>query len=79
MNRAQRRKAGIKKKVPTYTFNQDQLREEIRKGVEQYREGLKEEMGTQAIRVVIFFFFLIIRDKWGFGKKRLKDLSVRAL
>lgn len=73
MNRAQRRKAGIKKKVPTYTFNPDQLRDEIRKGVEQYREGLKEEMGTQAIRVVIFVSLLILRDKWGFGKKRLQD------
>ena len=73
MNRAQRRKAGIKTKVPTYTFNQDQLREEIRKGVEQYREGLKEEMGTQAIRVVIFVSLLILRDKRGFGKKRLQD------
>ena len=72
MNRAQRRKAGIKTRVPTYTFNQDQLREEIRKGVEQYREGLKEEMGTQAIRVVIFVSLLILRDKWGFGKKRLE-------
>lgn len=72
MNRAQRRKAGIKTRVPTYTFNQDQLKKEIRKGVEQYREGLKEEIGTQAIRVVIFASLLIIRDKWGFGKKRLE-------
>lgn len=31
MNRAQRRKAGIKKKVPTYTFNQEQLYAEIKK------------------------------------------------
>lgn len=73
MNRKQRRKAGIKKKVPTYTFNQEQLYDEIKKGVEQYREGLKEEMGTQAIRVVIFMSLLILRDKWGFGKKRLRD------
>lgn len=73
MNRAQRRKAGIKKKVPKYTLNQEQLYAEIKKGVEQYREGLKEEMGTQAIRVVIFVSLLILRDKWGFGKKRLQD------
>lgn len=73
MNRAQRRKAGIKRRVPTYTFNQEQLYAEIKKGVEQYREGLKEEMGTQAIRVVIFASLLILRDKWEFGKKRLQD------
>ena len=30
-------------------------------------------MGTQAIRVVIFVSLLILRDKWGFGKKRLQD------
>ncbi len=41
MNRKQRRKAGIKKKVPTYNLTQEQLYSEIKKGVEEFRQELR--------------------------------------
>ncbi|KXA11286.1 hypothetical protein HMPREF3217_00091, partial [Finegoldia magna] len=40
MNRKERRKAGIKKKVATYTFTQEQLHAEINKRIDKFREEI---------------------------------------
>lgn len=71
MNRKQRRKAGIKTKVPTYNLTQEQLYAEIKKGVEQYREELRAEAVDDALRVLSYVPLMVLRDKFGFGKVRL--------
>ncbi|MDU1409796.1 hypothetical protein [uncultured Finegoldia sp.] len=72
MNRAQRRKAGIKTKVPTYRFTQEQLHAEINKGIDKFREEIKDDVTDKALRVIAYVPLIVLRDKWGFGKKRLE-------
>ncbi|EGS34218.1 hypothetical protein HMPREF9489_0602 [Finegoldia magna SY403409CC001050417] len=72
MNRAQRRKAGIKKKTATYNFTQEQLRAAISEGMEEYKDKIREEVTNQALRVIAYVPLLVLHDKWGFGKKRLE-------
>lgn len=71
MNRKQRRKAGIKTKIPTYNLTQEQLYAEIKKGVKQYREELRAEAVDDALRVLSYVPLMVLRDKFGFGKVRL--------
>lgn len=71
MNRAQRRKAGIKKKTATYNLTQEQLYSEIKKGVEEFREELRAEAVDDALRVLAYVPLMVLRDKFGFGKVRL--------
>lgn len=71
MNRKQRRKAGIKTRVPTYNLTQEQLYAEIKKGVEEYREQLRSEAVDDALRVLSYVPLMVLRDKFGFGKVRL--------
>jgi hypothetical protein len=73
MNRAQRRKAGIKKKVATYTFTQEQLHAEINKGIDKFREEIRDDVTDKALRVIAYVPLIVLHDKWGFGKKRLQD------
>ena len=72
MNRKQRRKAGIKTKTPTYNLTQEQLYSEIKKGVEEFREEIRDDVMDKALRVVAYVPLMVLRDKWGFGKKRLE-------
>lgn len=72
MNRAQRRKAGIKKKTATYNFTQEQLRAAISEGMEEYKDKIREEVTNQALRVIAYVPLIVLHDKWGFGKKRLE-------
>lgn len=72
MNRAQRRKAGIKTKVPTYRFTQEQLHAEINKGIDKFREEIKDDVTDKALRVIAYVPLIVLHDKWGFGKKRLE-------
>ena len=72
MNRKQRRKAGIKTKVPTYRFTQEQLHAEINKGIDKFREEIKDDVTDKALRVIAYVPLIVLRDKWGFGKKRLE-------
>lgn len=72
MNRKQRRKAGIKTKVPTYHFTQEQLHAEINKGIDKFREEIKDDVTDKALRVIAYVPLIVLRDKWGFGKKRLE-------
>lgn len=71
MNRKQRRKAGIKTKVPTYNLTQEQLYCEIKKGVEEFRQELRTEAVDDALRVLAYVPLMVLRDKFGFGKTRL--------
>ena len=72
MNRAQRRKAGIKKKVATYRFTQEQLHDEINKGIDKFREEIRDDVTDKALRVIAYVPLIVLHDKWGFGKKRLE-------
>lgn len=71
MNRKERRKAGIKKKVPTYTFTQEQLHAEINKGIDKFREEIRDDVTDKALRVLAYVPLMVLRDKFGFGKVRL--------
>lgn len=73
MNRKERRKAGIKKKVATYTFTQEQLHAEINKGIDKFREEIRDDVTDKALRVIAYVPLIVLHDKWGFGKKRLQD------
>ena len=73
MNRKERRKAGIKTKVATYTFTQEQLHAEINKGIDKFREEIRDDVTDKALRVIAYVPLIVLRDKWGFGKKRLQD------
>ena len=73
MNRAQRRKAGIKKKTATYNFTQEQLHAEINKGIDKFREEIRDDVTDKALRVIAYVPLIVLHDKWGFGKKRLQD------
>lgn len=72
MNRKQRRKAGIKTKVPTYHFTQEQLHAEINKGIDKFREEIRDDVTNKALRVIAYVPLIVLHDKWGFGKKRLE-------
>ena len=61
----------MKKKVATYTFTQEQLYSEIKKGVEEFREELRAEAVDDALRVLSYVPLMVLRDKFGFGKVRL--------
>ncbi|MDU5071081.1 hypothetical protein [Finegoldia magna] len=73
MNRKQRRKAGIKTKVPTYRFTQEQLHAEINKGIDKFKDEIRDDVADKALRVIAYVPLIVLRDKWGFGKKRLQD------
>ncbi|MDU2383225.1 MAG: hypothetical protein E7D50_01005 [Finegoldia magna] len=72
MNRKQRRKAGIKKKVATYTFTQEQLQAEINKGIDKFKEEIRDNVTDKALKVIAYVPLIVLHDKWGFGKKRLE-------
>ena len=64
MNRAERRKNKLKKEA-IYNLNQSQI------------DNLKENATSEAIKFASYQFMylslMILRDKYGFGKKRLGD------
>lgn len=70
MNRKQRRKNKVEEKEPIYNFTYSQI------------ENLKKKTTDEAIEKLVPFamaknFYLtimILRDKYGFGKKRLGDV-----
>ena len=71
MNRKERRKAGIKTPVRTYTLNEAQ--------VEQLKQNVVEAAYKEAFKFLLCVPCLALRDKFGFGSKRLKtfiDASV---
>lgn len=72
MNRKERRKAGIKTKVPTYRFTQEQLHAEINKGIDKFREEIRDDVTDKALRVIAYVPLIVLHDKWEFGKKRLE-------
>ena len=72
MNRKQRRKAGIKTKVPTYRFTQEQLHAEINKGIDKFKDEIRDDVTDKALRVIAYVPLIVLHDKWGFGKKRLE-------
>lgn len=69
MNREQRRKQKVKSKEPTYNLTMVQI------------ENLKKQATDEAVRKVVrfamaknfYFSMMVLRDKYGFGKKRLGD------
>lgn len=72
MNRKQRRKAGIKTKVPTYRFTQEQIHAEINKGIDKFKDEIRDDVADKALRVIAYVPLIVLRDKWRFGKKRLE-------
>lgn len=69
MNRQQRRKNNIKTKEPTYNLTFSQI------------ENIKKNATDEAIKKLVpyataknfYLSIMILRDKYGFGKKRLGD------
>lgn len=67
MNRKERRKKGVKLPAKTYTLNELQI------------QKLKNDAVTTAIEkaqvVVLYNTLLVLRDEYGFGKKRLESFT----
>lgn len=69
MNRKERRKNSVKSKEPIYNLTYSQI------------ESIKRNATEEAVRKLVpfataknfYFSMMILRDKYGFGKKRLGD------
>lgn len=64
MNRAERRKAGIKQKVRTYTLTDVQI--------QQIKDEAINEATNRAFILLLGLPLITLHDKFGFGKVRLE-------
>ena len=67
LNRKQRRKQGIKTKVPIYQYNEQTVNEEVMKALEKERSKMQREMLNRIMGSVI----ITMHDEFGIGKQRL--------
>lgn len=67
MNRKQRRKAGIKKKVPTYNLTQGQFDNAVNARI----RAKESEYINQLMQIVTTVPLWVLRTKFGYGKERL--------
>lgn len=71
MNRKERRKQGVKQKTPTYNLSKDQI--------EAVKQKAVMEASKQAFILMLGIPLIVMRDEFGFGKKRLERFIDRAI
>lgn len=67
MNRAARRKSGIKKKVPTYVMNTQQIK--------TLKEDVAKEAMERAFILMLGIPVMALHDQFGFGRKRIEKFA----
>lgn len=67
MNRAARRKSGVKRRVPTYNMNTQQIR--------TLKEDVAQEATERAFILMLGIPVMVLRDQFGFGRKRLEKFT----
>lgn len=67
MNRAARRKSGVKSRVPTYNMNTQQIR--------TLKEDVAQEATERAFILMLGIPAMVLRDQFGFGRKRLEKFT----
>lgn len=67
MNRAERRKAGVKSRVPTYNMNTQQIR--------TLKEDVAQKATERAFILMLGIPSMVLRDQFGFGRKRLEKFT----
>lgn len=72
MNRKQRRKAGIKKKVPTYNLTQEQFDNAVNARI----RAKESEYINQLMQIVTTVPMWILRTKYGYGRDRLNKFII---
>lgn len=72
MNRAQRRKAGIKKKVPTYNLTQEQFDNAVNARI----RAKESEYINQLMQIVTTVPMWVLRTKYGYGRDRLNKFII---
>lgn len=72
MNRAQRRKAGIKIKVPTYNLTQEQFDNAVKARM----RAKESEYINQLMQIVTTVPMWVLRTKYGYGRDRLNKFII---
>lgn len=72
MNRAQRRKAGIKTKTATYNFTQEQFDN----AVNARMRAKESEYINQLMQIVTTVPMWVLRTKYGYGRDRLNKFII---
>lgn len=72
MNRKQRRKAGIKKKVPTYNLTQEQFDNAVNARI----RAKESEYINQLMQIVTTVPMWVLRTKYGYGRDRLNKFII---
>lgn len=72
MNRKQRRKAGIKIKVPTYNLTQEQFDN----AVNARMRAKESEYINQLMQIVTTVPMWVLRTKYGYGRDRLNKFII---
>ena len=67
MNRAERRKAGVKKRVPTYNMNTQQI--------QTLKEDVAQEATERAFILMLGIPAMVLRDHFRFGRKRMEKFT----
>ena len=67
MNRAERRKAGVKNRVPTYNMNTQQI--------QTLKEDVAQEATERAFILMLGIPAMVLRDHFGFGRKRMEKFT----
>lgn len=71
MNRKERRLRGVKQKVATYNLSKDQI--------EALKKDAVEKASEQAFILMLGIPLIVMRDEFGFGKRRLEHIAERML
>lgn len=72
MNRKQRRKAGIKIKVPTYNLTQEQFDNAVNARI----RAKESEYINQLMQIVTTVPMWVLRTKYGYGRDRLNKFII---
>lgn len=72
MNRKQRRKAGIKTKVPTYNLTQEQFDNAVNARI----RAKESEYINQLMQIVTTVPMWVLRTKYGYGRDRLNKFII---
>jgi len=67
MNRAERRKAGVKNLVPTYNMNTQQI--------QTLKEDVAQEATERAFILMLGIPAMVLRDHFRFGRKRMEKFT----
>lgn len=74
MNRAERRKQGIKKPVPSYNITREKLEKVMEAAFKEKLDAAREEALKYATDRTVASFVICLHDKFGFGKERIQHL-----